>query len=230
MTNWDKLITKDRYNLLDWRRVSAFELPKKHFDDLKKWCFESKENNEKHNEHLAGHIKEEYTIKKQPVHGGAEREYWITGHTSEFENYMIDCLHKGPVSECWADIALNTNDRPIVLESLWVNFSKKYEFNPPHSHSGFVSFVIFVNIPYDLNKEEECFSHFSSRKEKNYTSKFSFLNVHYNGRIVTDTINVDKSFEGKMLMFDAKQTHQVFPFYTSDDYRITVSGNFRFDT
>ena len=229
MTNWDKLTKENRATKLDWRRVSAFELPKNIFDDLKKWCFKAKEIGVSNSKNLAGHIKEEYTIKK-PVDGGSEREYFINNHTKQFENYMIDCIHQGPVSETWSNIALNTNDRPIVLESLWVNFSKKYEFNPPHSHSGFISFVIFVNIPYDLNKEEECFSHFGNNKEKNYTSKFTFLNVNYNGRIVSDTINVDKSFEGKMLMFDAKQSHQVFPFYTSDDYRITVSGNFRFDT
>ena len=37
--------------------------------------------------------------------------------------------------------------------------------------------------------------------------------------------NVDKSFEGKILMFPSYMQHQVFPFYTSDDYRITISGN-----
>ena len=31
-------------------------------------------------------------------------------------------------------------------------------------------------------------------------------------------------------MFDAEHTHEVYPFYTSDDYRITVSGNLKFDT
>jgi hypothetical protein len=39
------------------------------------------------------------------------------------------------------------------------------------------------------------------------------------------TIDVDKSFEGKMLMFPNSAYHTVYPFYTSDDYRITVSGN-----
>ena len=40
---------------------------------------------------------------------------------------------------------------------------------------------------------------------------------------------VDKTFEGKMLMFDASQMHYVSPFYTSNDYRITVSGNILLD-
>ena len=41
-------------------------------------------------------------------------------------------------------------------------------------------------------------------------------------------IDVDKSFEGKMLMFPAKLQHLVYPFYTSDKERITVSGNIKF--
>ena len=42
-----------------------------------------------------------------------------------------------------------------------------------------------------------------------------------------NVLDVDKTFEGKMLLFNAKQMHTVFPFYTSDAYRITVSGNIK---
>ena len=38
---------------------------------------------------------------------------------------------------------------------------------------------------------------------------------------------VDKSFEGQMLMFPAPLQHIVYPFYTSDESRITVSGNIK---
>ena len=214
MTNWEQLINQDKHKL-DFRKVSAFELPKNIFDDLKKSCVQAKEIGEKYNNNLAGHIKEEYSIRQI---------------SKQFNDYMIDCLHHGPIKEVWTGIDVITNDKPIVLHSLWVNYAKKYEFNPPHSHGGFVSFVIFVNIPYDLKEEESYFPNPNNTIENNYSSKFSFLNINYNGRIVNDVINVDKSFEGKMFMFDAKQSHQVFPFYTSDDYRITVSGNFKFAT
>ena len=45
------------------------------------------------------------------------------------------------------------------------------------------------------------------------------------GRIFDLPVHVDKSYEGKMLMFPSFVQHGVYPFYTSDDYRITVSGN-----
>ena len=34
-----------------------------------------------------------------------------------------------------------------------------------------------------------------------------------------------KSDEKKIIMFPAGLNHVVYPFYTSDDYRITISGN-----
>ena len=36
---------------------------------------------------------------------------------------------------------------------------------------------------------------------------------------------IDKSWEGVMILFPADTAHQVYPFYTSDDYRISISGN-----
>ena len=38
-------------------------------------------------------------------------------------------------------------------------------------------------------------------------------------------INVDQGFVGKIIFFDAKLPHMVYPFYTSDGERITASGN-----
>ena len=36
---------------------------------------------------------------------------------------------------------------------------------------------------------------------------------------------VDKSYERKIILFPGDTLHSVSPFYTSDDYRVTVSGN-----
>ena len=32
-----------------------------------------------------------------------------------------------------------------------------------------------------------------------------------------------------MIIFPACVNHGVYPFYTSDDYRVSVAGNFKFD-
>ena len=90
------------------------------------------------------------------------------------------------------------------------------------------SFIIFVKIPYDLKKEQNYFPEVSKTLDsRTQTSKLNFVNVEPNGQISTTTVPADKSFEGKMFMFPSKQRHLVYPFYTSDDYRITVSGNIK---
>ena len=63
------------------------------------------------------------------------------------------------------------------------------------------------------------------------TSRLSFLQVSpiVKGGVDNVTLNVDKSFAGKILMFPSYILHEVFPFYTSDDYRITISGNASFN-
>ena len=105
----------------------------------------------------------------------------------------------------------------------WINFQKKGEFNPVHNHNGDLVFVIWIKIPYDLKEEINCFP--ESNIEA--TSKFQFValddrfcNIHNNG-----FIDIDKSYEGKMIIFDARLCHTVYPFFTSDEYRISVAGN-----
>ena len=212
MTNWEELYKgKDRH-LLHWRMVAPYELPEEHFTSLKRWCTEAKTRGESLSNRLVGHIKQEYKINN---------------FSEKFENYILNCSAQPPVFQTWEKLSVNSEDKPIYLEKLWVNYQKKHEFNPPHDHAGFVSFVIFVNIPYDLNDEELCYPNLG-KNTRPHTSKFTFINPGSDGKIKVDPINVDKSFEGKMLMFNANQMHEVYPFYTSDDYRITVSGNLKF--
>jgi len=167
------------------------------------------------NKDLAGHIKREYAFQNVP---------------QNVKNYFCKCSVEGNLSNIIKDINVLTSDVPIVLDKLWINYQKKYEYNPFHKHSGFMSFVLFVQIPYNLSDEENVFSKINERNTNNTTSKLTFFNIGKLGEPVFSPVNVDKSFEGKMIMFSAKQFHGVYPFYTSDNYRITVSGNLKFKT
>jgi len=214
MTNWEKLLKGEDRHFLNWRYVSPFEVPDNLFSWLKNACEKAKVEKDNLNNQLVGHIKQEYRINNVP---------------EDFTKFIYWACGQEPVYTSWRDMAVMSEDKPVYLDKLWVNYQKKYEFNPPHDHSGFVSFVIFVKIPYDLKEEEKMFPALGNNAQaRNHTSKFTLLNPGFDGRIKVDPIDVDKSFEGKMLMFSAKQLHEVFPFYTSDDYRITVSGNLKF--
>ena len=51
--------------------------------------------------------------------------------------------------------SIRDENAEFVLKKLWVNYQKKYDFNPIHIHSGVFSFVIWVQIPYDLTEERK---------------------------------------------------------------------------
>ena len=61
MTNWE-LFLKEQGVTLFLSDIAAFEIPKKHFQWLKKEIVKAKKQGVKHNKSLVGHIKEEYSM------------------------------------------------------------------------------------------------------------------------------------------------------------------------
>ena len=86
------------------------------------------------NEELAGVLKEQLHIKDKDQFG-------------EFFNSMFT-LYNHALKQWRKDIK---QDSKYFLEKLWCNFQKKDEFNPPHSHGGALSFVIYLKVPEELD-------------------------------------------------------------------------------
>lgn len=117
----------------------------------------------------------------------------------------------------------NNKNIDLCLTDLWVNFQGKNQVNPIHSHTGVFSFVIWVEIPYDIEEENKL----SQISNSNYLvgANFQFFYLSSMGQIIDHNIPVDKTFEKKGCFFPSCLNHQVLPFYTSNNYRISVSGN-----
>ena len=110
------------------------------------------------------------------------------------------------------------------LESLWVNFQKKHEFNPPHDHSGVYSFVIWMQIPTSYEEQRKL----PICAESNAHGSISNFGFHYTnilGRVSQFFYNMEKEAEGYVVMFPSDLKHEVFPFYENDGERISISGN-----
>ena len=45
------------------------------------------------------------------------------------------------------------------------------------------------------------------------------------GAISQHEIEADRNYENKMIIFPSNLQHSVYPFFTSNDYRISLSGN-----
>ena len=40
----------------------------------------------------------------------------------------------------------------LKLDTMWINYSKKHDFNPPHTHTGILSFIIYCKVPDEIFK------------------------------------------------------------------------------
>jgi hypothetical protein len=112
-----------------------------------------------------------------------------------------------------------------TISDLWVNLQRKYEYNPLHLHQGILSFVIWINIPYNLDDERNLPSMQSKTTANLPSFNFRYPDFMSPGGMGIHVIEVDKKYEGKLILFPSCLLHEVTPFYTSDDYRISVSGN-----
>lgn len=188
-------------------------LPVDLFEELKSEIKKVEANfdsNRPYNNKLAGHIKNEYDLG-----------YFIP----KIESYILNLakIHNSYYNHL-RNYGVVPPTTPWKVHDLWVNFQKKHEFNPPHNHFGFYSFTIWTQIPYDINDELKYFPD-SPRQ----TSMFNFSVNDVLGNQQQYHIPVDKSCEGVVCMFPSQMIHYVNPFYTSDDYRISVAGNISFN-
>ena len=169
-----------------------------------------------YNNNLAGSIEHEYSFPDVALilnrfFDKIIPEYW------RLQNNLEEAEKKYNI------IILNRQNKNIP--DIWINFQKKHEFNPLHHHNPTdgLSFVYWVKIPYK-NDEESKLPHFKGNTIKNPVFTFVYTTPG-NLKLQKHNINVDSTFEGQMIIFPSWLEHMVTPFYTSDDYRVSVSGN-----
>jgi hypothetical protein len=155
---------------------------------------------------------------------GVPKHYYVTKNLEELNAFTLDFFINSYATE-FPDYLKTfrtlSHNVPIISYDPWFNVQEKYEFIPNHIHNGIASFVIWVNIPYDVKQELLIGEH---------ASTFSFTYSSILGGIKNKMLPIDKSYEGKIIMFPSSLQHCVYPFYTSDDCRISISGNIQFDT
>lgn len=114
----------------------------------------------------------------------------------------------------------------IYLDTAWVNFQRKHEFNPPHNHGSLLSFVIWLQVPYSIEEERRARPQVPA--DKNFSGQFMFHYTNVVGELFHYNIPADKKYNGLAMIFPGSLSHSVLPFYSSDEFRISVSGNFKY--
>jgi len=109
------------------------------------------------------------------------------------------------------------HDGKIALDTMWINYQKKHDYNPPHTHKGVLSFVIFCKVPQKIFEEPAV----SNTKDQ---GKIIFQHGESMTRLMGNLFPVTP-YERLMFMFPAQLNHFVPSFWT-DETRVSVSGNF----
>ena len=160
------------------------------------------------NQSLAGQITKEYQITKSLPLLNPFLEEMGRAYQKEWNYYPKE----------------NPNNNKLTVESVWVNMQKKLEVNPLHNHDGTLSFVAWLYVPFKLEDERNMENCKNSRTVE-LASTFQFVYTTALGTIANCPMFVESGWEAKIIMFPAKLLHIVYPFQTSDDYRISIAGN-----
>jgi hypothetical protein len=161
---------------------------------------------------LAGHLESQYYLTESrnilsPIILEMATEYLLSW------NFKHEVLKNDPTVTAIS----------FKLDDIWVNLQKRTEYNPLHDHTGIFSFVIWFNIPYELESEMKMPNVSSSNNPLATTFNFVYTNVF--GEIIALPFYAEKKHEGTIIFFPAKLKHLVYPFLTSEEHRITISGN-----
>ena len=163
------------------------------------------------NNHLAGIMDDQRTFTQE------DKKWFIEHFQPYIDNYVED-------SARYVGQEINYNNGSIsnkfTLMSLWINFMKENDQNPEHSHSGALSWVIFLKAP-DLTEER-----------KNYKGKSygpGGVTFHYGENQSWAQHSYGYMPEvGGMWIFPAQLRHRVMAYKTPGE-RISVSGNLYFN-
>jgi len=108
------------------------------------------------------------------------------------------------------DVNVLTHNLPFVFGLPWINYQRKGEYLPNHSHDGVYSYSIWMKIPSPW--------------------LFEFVYTNILGNIKTHKINLTKKDEGKIVFFPSKLPHIAYPFNDTDEIRMSISGNIILDS
>ena len=108
-------------------------------------------------------------------------------------------------------------DGAVKLDTMWINYQNKHDFNPPHTHRGSLSFVIYCKVPQKIFEEQAV-------SNSQHAGKIVFQYGEQSTPLMANQYPVTP-YEGLIFIFPANMNHYVPSFWTEEE-RITVAGNF----
>ena len=166
---------------------------------------ESRGKNLDHSKSLAGVLDNQYYYEDFEEWFCPLFDPYISAYINIVSDYKEYCFKNPPIG--W------------TVNSLWINYQKPLEYNPPHNHDGDLSFVIYLQVPEEIEQENE-------RAKGNRRNSGPGTIIFDIGPDMPLSISCIRRMPkaGQAFIFPAWLPHHVNPF-KSDVERISVSGN-----
>ena len=130
---------------------------------------------------------------------------------------------------CNRDPGIAANSRfKLMFGSTWINYQKAYDYNPPHNHSGDLSYVIFIDVPDEMHNEPQ---HPNKLAPGSLTFRHGLMHNKLIDNKLIDIIHTTTfphmhiPRKGDIFIFPAWLEHGVDRFLTPNITRISISGN-----
>ena len=160
-------------------------------------------SDELYNHKLAGHIGEQYKLDRDKIM--PKLAVFLEGYCIGYNKWRGGGGMKPKAK----------------LLSLWINYMKAGDFNPPHSHGADLSFVAFPDVPLEISRECEAF-------KGTMRGPGGISWTYGDGDRTCISVVHQLPMTGDLYIFPASLKHYVFPF-KSPVTRVSVSGNIMFD-
>ena len=194
--------SKINYQILTWGPcVLKLKITDEFFELLKKESEASVKEELSYTHRLAGIIQKEYKLRDLKI----------------IQPFMKDLVNiYDQVWDKWRN-----SDKPsknkYLIKTMWVNYQRQHEFNPPHDHSDDLSFIVYLKIPKEIKEEYDNYKGKSSGP-----GGISFIYGEGNRQAITYQAHFPE--EKDLFIFPAWLKHYVAPF-KSDEVRISVYVN-----
>jgi len=146
---------------------------------------------------LVGDIQDEWSIEDKSLIQRLEQ--MMCKHITAFTNKKVIRVSTIPTD---------------TLRPPWINYMRPNEYNPPHHHSGFFSFVWYLDIPEEIRQEW--------KKQRGSSAKRGC--IQFFSQVMPKQHMTFNPKTNDLFVFDSGHNHQVYPFY-SDNTRISLAGN-----
>ena len=113
-----------------------------------------------------------------------------------------------------------THSHDFCMNRFWARISLDGDYQSIHDHQSVFTFVIWLKIPFDGNKERSQQPGF--RPE---AGDFCLVYTDTTGRIQKKNFILTPEMEGTILVFPSSINHIVYPHYSTTDYRVAVAGD-----